>query len=137
MLFALINWGLGLIIGALLARRVGQSFEERGLRLHYPIVCAAGDTGLAVWHAGLSGSAPLKATSEAQLTEILGADLASRIDPMLLGETLGSGTEPDRHHQLSHRHPNHPLFPSPPQTRRTCSQPLFQTMRADLRGRQR
>ena len=46
-------------------------------------------TGLAVWHAGLSGSAPLKATSEAQLTEILGADLASRIDPMLL-ENLGS-----------------------------------------------
>ena len=90
MLFALINWGLGLIIGALLARRVGHSFEERGLRLHYPIVCAAGYTGLAVWHAGLSGSAPLKATSEAQLREILGADLASRIDPMLLGETLGS-----------------------------------------------
>ena len=87
---ALINWGLGLIVGALLAREVGRVFLERGQALHYPIICAAGYTGLAVWHGGLSGSAPLKVTSEAQLIQFLGPELANQIDPMLMGDTIGS-----------------------------------------------
>ncbi len=87
---ALLNWGLGLIIGALLAREVGRTFREMGRPLHYPIVCAAVYTGLAVWHGGFSGSAPLKATSAQQLNEILGPQLAAKVPPMLLGDTIGS-----------------------------------------------
>ena len=87
---ALLNWGLGLIVGAFLAREVGRVAREDGRPLHYPIICAAGYTGLAVWHGGFSGSAPLKATSAQQLNEILGPELSARIPPMLLGETIGS-----------------------------------------------
>lgn len=60
MLAALVNWGFGLIVGAVLARETGRSARARGLRFHYPLLAAAGYTGLMVWHGGLSGSAPLK-----------------------------------------------------------------------------
>jgi len=56
---ALVNWGLGLIVGALLARATAARAAERGLRVHYPLVVAAGYTGLLIWHGGLSGSAPV------------------------------------------------------------------------------
>ena len=59
-LAALIHWGLGAVVGALVAREVGRHATGRGLRVHYPLLGAAAYTGLAVWHGGLSGSAPLK-----------------------------------------------------------------------------
>lgn len=62
-LAGLINWGLGLIVGALLARDVGLSLKQRGIAHHYPIIAAAGYFGMMVWHGGLSGSAPLTMTS--------------------------------------------------------------------------
>lgn len=60
MLLGLLNWGLGLIGGAFLAREVGRVFAQRGRPLCYPLVAAAGYSALLVWHGGLSGSAPLK-----------------------------------------------------------------------------
>ncbi len=63
---SLIHWGLGVIVGALMAREVGRSSLERGLRFHYPLLGAAGYMGLLVWHGGLSGSAPLQAATEGQ-----------------------------------------------------------------------
>lgn len=68
---ALVNWGLGLVVGAVLAREVGRSFRERGLRLHYPLVAAAGYMGILVWHGGLSGSAPLLMTDPARAAKVL------------------------------------------------------------------
>lgn len=56
---AWISWGLGLIAGAILAREVAMSGRSRGVRIHYPLVAAAGYLGLGMWHGGLSGSAPL------------------------------------------------------------------------------
>ena len=58
-----INWGLGLIVGAVFAREVGKSLVRRGISHHFPIIAAAGYFGLMVWHGGLSGSAPLTMTS--------------------------------------------------------------------------
>ncbi len=58
-LAGVVNWGLGLIVGAVLARDVGRSAAERGIRVHYPVLAAAGYMGLLVFHGGLSGSAPL------------------------------------------------------------------------------
>lgn len=55
---ALVHWGLGAIAGALLAREMGRHAGARGLSLHYPLLGAAAYTGLAVWHGGLTGSAP-------------------------------------------------------------------------------
>lgn len=90
MITALINWGLGLLVGALLARAVGEQAREHGHAVHYPLVAAAGYTGLLVWHGGLSGSAPLKATTSTQLADVLGADLAARVGAMPLDTTIGS-----------------------------------------------
>ncbi len=83
-----INWGLGLIVGAVLARKVGERATERGLPLHYGLIGAAGYSGLMVWHGGLSGSAPIKVAEAGHL-----ADLAAiaGIDPNLLPATLPLG----------------------------------------------
>lgn len=85
---ALINWGLGLIGGALLAREVGFVQKERGVPIHYPLVAAAGYLGLAVWHGGLSGSAPLKVTQQSNLDEVLGSALAAQIEVLPLTATI-------------------------------------------------
>ncbi len=70
---AVVNWGLGLIVGAILAREVGRAFRDRGQTLHYPLVVAAGYAGLMVWHGGLSGSAPLSMTSKLEAAKVLPA----------------------------------------------------------------
>ncbi len=59
----LINWGLGLVAGAILARRMADAFDARGLVGHRAILAAAGYTGMMIWHGGLSGSAPLTMTT--------------------------------------------------------------------------
>jgi len=70
-LSGLINWGLGLIVGALLAREVGASLSKRGINGHYPLICAAGYMGLLVWHGGMSGSAPLTMTTAEGARKVL------------------------------------------------------------------
>jgi short-chain fatty acids transporter len=90
MSMALLNWGLGLIVGALLAREVGRIARLENRPIHYPIVCAAGYTGLGVWHAGFSGSAPLAAADSAQLVKMLGPETAQQIGPLDLTATIGS-----------------------------------------------
>jgi len=59
-LSGLINWGFGLIIGAVLARFMAISLEEQRLPSNPVLLASAGYLGMAVWHGGLSGSAPLK-----------------------------------------------------------------------------
>lgn len=85
---ALLNWSLGLIGGAVVAREAGRLARERGFRLHYPLLCAAGYSGLMTWHGGLSGSAPLKVTTAKDLSEVLGTDLASTVGVMGLEQTV-------------------------------------------------
>ena len=60
MVTAWFHWGLGLIVGALLAREMGRQGHERGLDIHYPLLCVAGYMGLALtWNMGLSGASAL------------------------------------------------------------------------------
>lgn len=87
---ALLSWSLSLIGGALLAREAGRVSERENWRLHYPLLCAAAYSGLMVWHGGLSGTAPLKATSAKDLIEVLGPELAAKVGVMPLSETLFS-----------------------------------------------
>lgn len=82
-----LNWGLGLIAGAIFAREVGRSAERRGVPMHYPLLAGAGYVGLLVWHGGFSGTAPLKVTTERELRDVLGA-LADSIAPIPLTETI-------------------------------------------------
>lgn len=73
MIAGLLNWGFGLIVGALLARFVTQSLQEKGLRVNAALIATAGGLGMAVWHGGFSGSAPLKvAESEHFLVKSIG-----------------------------------------------------------------
>ena len=73
MVTALWNWGLGLIVGAFLAREVARNARRRGVLVHYPLVAAAGYTGLLIWHGGLSGSAPVSiATPGHPLQAVMG-----------------------------------------------------------------
>lgn len=57
---AFFNWGLGLIFGAILARKVGEYATHNRIAINYALIGAAGYSGLMVWHGGISGSAPLK-----------------------------------------------------------------------------
>jgi short-chain fatty acids transporter len=60
-----LNWGFGLILGAVLARKIGENASRHNVPVNYPLVAAAGYVGMLVWHGGFSGSAPLK-VAEAQ-----------------------------------------------------------------------
>lgn len=79
----LINWGLGLIVGAILALEVGRQGYKNNRKFHYPLLVAAGYMGLAVWHGGLSGSAPL-------LVATKGHFLEKEIGIIPVSQTLGS-----------------------------------------------
>ena len=93
MLVGLINWGLGLIVGALLAYYCGRSLTRRSIPAHYPLICAAGYTGMLVWHGGLSGSAPLTMTTTKGLSSVLPQEVIEEmaIKSVPLGETIFSG----------------------------------------------
>jgi len=66
---SLITWGLGLVVGALLAIEVARAGKERGLRLHFPLLVASGYSGYVVWHMGYSGSGPLAAATPDSFVE--------------------------------------------------------------------
>lgn len=87
---SLLSWSLSLIGAAILAREGGRQAKLRGWKLHYPIVCAAAYAGLMTWHGGLSGTAPLKATTEKDMIEVLGQPLAQQIGTIPLDQTLFS-----------------------------------------------
>lgn len=70
MLVAFFNWGLGLIFGAIMARKVAEAARDRGFKINYPLIGAAGYVGLMVWHGGISGSAPLKAAERGHLSTL-------------------------------------------------------------------
>ena len=64
-----INWGLGLIVGAIFAKEVAKGCHLRKIPLHYPLIGAAGYIGLAIWHGGFSGSAPLLVATKGHFLE--------------------------------------------------------------------
>jgi short-chain fatty acids transporter len=75
----LISWGLGLIVGALLAREVARSLRHRGIKAHGALLAAAGYMALLVFHGGLSGSAPLKMTSKVEAESVLPASVVEML----------------------------------------------------------
>jgi short-chain fatty acids transporter len=85
-----LNWGLGLIAGALLARRTHESLERRGVASNLGLLAAAGYTPLMVWHGGLSGSAPLTVTSLKDIQGTLGPAAGLLSEPIALTRTLFS-----------------------------------------------
>ncbi|MGW9684239.1 short-chain fatty acid transporter [Flagellimonas sp. 2504JD1-5] len=72
MLVSFFNWGLGLIFGAILARKVGEYAHANNIPINYPLIGASGYVGLMVWHGGISGSAPIKVAEAGHLKELVG-----------------------------------------------------------------
>lgn len=65
----LINWGFGLMLGAILARKAWIRSREQGFSINYPLVAASGYTAMMVWHGGISGSAPLSVAAKGHTLE--------------------------------------------------------------------
>lgn len=86
---ALFNWGLGLVFGAILARKVGENALKNSYPLNYPLIGAAGYSGLMVWHGGISGSAPIKVAESGHLKELMGSNASETLpDVITLDQTI-------------------------------------------------
>ncbi|TMN92189.1 short-chain fatty acid transporter [Pseudoalteromonas phenolica] len=59
MLASWINWGFGLVVGALFAKALA-----RHVQVDYRVLVASAYSGFIVWHGGLSGSVPLTIATE-------------------------------------------------------------------------
>ena len=58
-----INWGFGLVVGAIFARELA-----RQVRVDYRLLVASAYSGFVVWHGGISGSIPLTVATEGHFT---------------------------------------------------------------------
>ncbi|GAA2098660.1 short-chain fatty acid transporter [Brevibacterium salitolerans] len=63
-LASLISFGLGLVVGGVMAVEVARAARQRGMKLHYPLLVASGYSGFVIWHMGYSGSGPLNAATD-------------------------------------------------------------------------
>ncbi len=81
----LINWGFGLVVGALYARQLARDVKD----VDYRVLIASAYTGYLVWHGGLSGSIPLTlATTSPDLAKMT---MGAVIDPISTSATIFSG----------------------------------------------
>ncbi len=55
-----INWGFGLVIGALFAKEIARHVKK----VDYRLLIASAYSGFVVWHGGLAGSVPLSIATE-------------------------------------------------------------------------
>lgn len=56
----ILNWGFGLVIGAIFAKEIARKLKG----VDYRLLIASAYTGFLVWHGGLSGSIPLQVASD-------------------------------------------------------------------------
>ena len=71
-----INWGFGLIVGAIFAKEIARAVKG----VDYRLLIASAYSGFVVWHSGLSASIPLAmATEGASLVEVSRGAITSAI----------------------------------------------------------
>ncbi|MDO5641442.1 MAG: short-chain fatty acid transporter [Paracoccus sp. (in: a-proteobacteria)] len=58
-----INWGFGLVVGAIFAKELA-----RQIRVDYRLLVASAYSGFVIWHGGLAGSVPLTIATEGHFT---------------------------------------------------------------------
>ena len=78
------SWALGLVVGGIIVRHIQFKGQEKGLKLHYPLLVAAAYSGFVIWHMGYSGSAQLFVATKGHAFEKL-------IGIIPVGETLFAG----------------------------------------------
>ncbi len=83
MLVSFFNWGLGLIFGALMARKIGEAAIAQGIKINYPLVGAAAYAGMMIWHGGISGSAPAKVGEQGHLASLVGPELSAFLPDLI------------------------------------------------------
>lgn len=81
----LLNWGFGLVVGAIFSRMVHEALVKNGIKSKLELLAACGYLSSAVWHGGLSGSS-LLAIAEP------GHALESKIGIISASETIFSTT---------------------------------------------
>lgn len=59
-----INWGFGLVVGALFAKEIA-----RQVRVDYKLLVASAYSGFIIWHGGLAGSIPLTIATEGHFAQ--------------------------------------------------------------------
>jgi short-chain fatty acids transporter len=59
-----LNWGFGLVVGALFAKALA-----RRIQVDYPLLIASAYSGFVIWHGGLSGSVPLTIATPGHFAE--------------------------------------------------------------------
>jgi short-chain fatty acids transporter len=69
MISGLLNWGFGLIVGAVIARFMHVALLEKGQASNSALLAACGYLGMGIWHGGLSGSAPLSVAETGHFLE--------------------------------------------------------------------
>ena len=77
MIMAFFNWGLGLVFGAVFARKIADESFANNRPLNFALIAACGYSGLMVWHGGLSGSSLVKVAEPGHLTDMMGVNMAA------------------------------------------------------------
>ncbi|MBT9585921.1 TIGR00366 family protein [bacterium] len=77
---SVINWGFGLVLGAMFAREVARRVPKSD----YSLLIASAYIGFLTWHGGLSGSIPLMAASKDNIME-------KTCGLIPISQTLGTG----------------------------------------------
>jgi len=70
-ILAYINWGLALVLAALMVKHVLQKFQQLKRPINVGLVGASAYVSMLVWHGGISGSSPTKAMEENALREMM------------------------------------------------------------------
>lgn len=73
-----LNWGFGLIVGALLAKELARNVKG----VDYRLLIASAYSGFVVWHNGVSGSIPLQVASDAEQLSKFSGGLITELIPI-------------------------------------------------------
>ena len=102
-----LNWGFGLVAGALLAKEIAKRVRD----VDYPLLLASAYSGFVIWHAGFSGSIPLdlvagktfgEVTYQAPITETVfhPVNLAMVLVILFVMPFVNYAMHPDKDHAI-------------------------------------
>ena len=77
-----LNWGFGLIVGVVFAKEIARRLAG----VDYRLLIASAYSGFVVWHAGLSGSVPLKLATPGP--DLAAATKGAVVDPIAVSHTI-------------------------------------------------
>lgn len=77
-----LNWGFGLIVGVIFAKDIARRLPN----VDYRLLIASAYSGFVVWHAGLSGSVPLKLATPGP--DLAAATNGAIVDPIAISDTI-------------------------------------------------